>query len=564
MTRLRRVFTVLSLLAGALVLPAAPAAAQDGDKPPPPLTVFVLVNAMTNAERAGADDEEWQVRISVRPLGNCTPTRGPGLHETHWLDAGDEAGTSLSLNECVFRLAAEVRDSSLGRPCRFTPQMAWGADPGDSDYLDGPLLTSDRPDGASRLSIRRKPGSGCAAENRTHFVVRGGDIVEAVAGDPSGDGLLALARRAAELTTFAVRVEPDPTPGTVGPVGCDRATNVPVRADGRRSSAILRDDVAGSGPCPLRATILTAPAPFEAPEGSSVGFDGGGANILVDLSRLVRLRPMRITIIQDTTGSLNRGAVSYAIERACGDVTVRSTPPAGASSQLYEGRYTVHAPHVAVFGPTATYPVGAASATSTNVVGCSVTVTVSDVPAGCSVAVGTSRTITWTAADAPAGFDFEFAINCGDGRPGSGADPGNADAATDADVRVDADADVRVVARKLADGRIEFGLQQLSGITWSDRKLPRARFFPTGARIGRWLASSVLTVNPGATTGTASAERFELRIVARRLADGRVEFGVQERHGGSWGDRRLPRARFFPAGADVGRWLHASPLTLGT
>ena len=48
------------------------------------------------------------------------------------------------------------------------------------------------------------------------------------------------------------------------------------------------------------------------------------------------------------------------------------------------------------------------------------------------------------------------------------------------------DGEVRIVARKLESGRIEFGLQQRSADdTWGDRRLPRVRFFPTTAGIGR-------------------------------------------------------------------------------
>ncbi len=56
----------------------------------------------------------------------------------------------------------------------------------------------------------------------------------------------------------------------------------------------------------------------------------------------------------------------------------------------------------------------------------------------------------------------------------------------------------------------------------------------------------------------------EVRIAARRLADGRVEFGLQQQNtDASWADRQLPSRRFFPATATVGRWLVSSPLTLG-
>ena len=47
------------------------------------------------------------------------------------------------------------------------------------------------------------------------------------------------------------------------------------------------------------------------------------------------------------------------------------------------------------------------------------------------------------------------------------------------------DVEVRIVARKLESGRIEFGLQQRSSDdTWGDRQLPRVRFFPTTAGVG--------------------------------------------------------------------------------
>ena len=115
------------------------------------------------------------------------------------------------------------------------------------------------------------------------------------------------------------------------------------------------------------------------------------------------------------------------------------------------------------------------------------------------------------------------------------------------------EAEVRIVARKLENGRIEFGLQQRqSDATWGERQLPRIRFFPTTVGVGRWLASSVLNLPAG-----------EVRIVARKLENGKIEFGLQQRQtNDSWGDRQLPRIRFFPTTAGVGRWLASSPLTL--
>ena len=115
------------------------------------------------------------------------------------------------------------------------------------------------------------------------------------------------------------------------------------------------------------------------------------------------------------------------------------------------------------------------------------------------------------------------------------------------------DVEVRIVARKLDSGRVEFGLQQRqSDDTWGDRQFPRVRFFPTTATVDRWLASSTLDLPVG-----------EVRIVARKLDDGRVEFGLQQRQSdNTWGDRQLPRVRFFPTTATVNRWLASSPFTL--
>ena len=118
--------------------------------------------------------------------------------------------------------------------------------------------------------------------------------------------------------------------------------------------------------------------------------------------------------------------------------------------------------------------------------------------------------------------------------------------------------EVRVAAQRLANGGTEFALQQRSaGAAWDERQLPRSRFFPATTAVGRWLASSPLTVSaPGA--GEA-----EVRVAARLLADGRMEFAAQQRGAdGEWGERLLPRARFFPANATVGRWLASTSLTV--
>ena len=62
--------------------------------------------------------------------------------------------------------------------------------------------------------------------------------------------------------------------------------------------------------------------------------------------------------------------------------------------------------------------------------------------------------------------------------------------------------DVRIIAQKLVDGRIEFGLEQDG-----EQVLPRARFFPANARVGRWLKSSPIdvSVEPTVDSVTSSA-----------------------------------------------------------
>ncbi len=117
----------------------------------------------------------------------------------------------------------------------------------------------------------------------------------------------------------------------------------------------------------------------------------------------------------------------------------------------------------------------------------------------------------------------------------------------------DDELEVRIAARKLSDGRIEFAaqLRQLDN-TWGDRLLPSTRYFPTSTSIDWWLSSSPLTIE----TGT-------VRIAARRLISGRTEFALQlGRVDNTWGGHLLPQVRYFPLDAPTGRWLYSSPLTL--
>ena len=213
--------------------------------------------------------------------------------------------------------------------------------------------------------------------------------------------------------------------------------------------------------------------------------------------------------------------VSYAINRACGDTDVDPAGAGKARSVLYTGRYTVHSPTAPDFGPAVTYPAVAAAADSDDVVGCSVSVAIGDVPADCVVDGALTRTLTWTEANPVSNFDFEFDITCGAVQVTTTTttepvteDPADED--PDGTVAVAGD-EVRIVARKLSNGKIEFGLQQQqSDDSWGDRLRPTRRFFPAPARAGRWLQSSPVALAVAAAPEDLS-EDVSVRIVARRL-----------------------------------------------
>ena len=106
---------------------------------------------------------------------------------------------------------------------------------------------------------------------------------------------------------------------------------------------------------------------------------------------------------------------------------------------------------------------------------------------------------------------------------------------------------VRITARKLANGNIEFGLRLAGGEQW----VPRARFFPYATvDVGRWLRASPYGMSDG----------VDVRIRARKLDNGKVEFALQVGANRQW----LPSSRFFPYNtASVGQWLFASWYTVG-
>ncbi len=110
----------------------------------------------------------------------------------------------------------------------------------------------------------------------------------------------------------------------------------------------------------------------------------------------------------------------------------------------------------------------------------------------------------------------------------------------------DPEPQTRIEARKLSDGRVEFRLD-IDGTKWH----PTKRFFPyRTVATDTWLRSSPYT------TDTAPA----LRIEARKLSDGRVEFRL-DIDGTKW----HPTKRFFPyRTVATDTWLRSSPYTTDT
>lgn len=73
---------------------------------------------------------------------------------------------------------------------------------------------------------------------------------------------------------------------------------------------------------------------------------------------------------------------------------------------------------------------------------------------------------------------------------------------------------------------------------------------------------ALLAMLAGSVVWAATGGEAEVRITARQLEDGRVEFALQQRVDGEWGERQLPSSRFFPADAQIGRWLSSSSITV--
>lgn len=576
-----RPLVVVVLLATSLALAAAPVGAQSD------IEVFEFHNG-----EADADAADWEVQITAQALGGCNPDNARPGYVTAWIGPDDEDGEVLDPGVCNYRITAVARKTDApNRLCNA--ELGWGATP--STWSSALTTKTRTPADADVITARHTGGAtpNCSARPTLAIKIDPEDVVQELPASATDSNLEARAQRAAEITEFRVKVTPQST--TINRTGCDQTLDFFVLGDGEAAEKAL--SALGAGvECDFRITVTEAPPPFTITDANGEAFktterDADG-EIDIDLSDHVQLPYNRIVIIQDVINNPgNQGSAAYELTTTCGGVpalppiAIGTTPggsgiytlPGGDTvATLANGRFTVHSPTFANFGAGASYPAVATSITSDEIAGCSVTASIELDAPGCTLGGSDNRTITWSSADPVRHFDFEFDIYCGGSRPPDPPptpttqpavtddptdDTDDADEAATAESGTDT---VRLVARLLDTGKIEFGLQQVQhDNTWGDRVFPRARLFPADTPVGRWLVSSAITLSVS-ESADAFDEDVTVRIVARRGSDDRVEFGLQQSDDGgtTWGDRILPPRRFFPARASVDRWLGSSNITV--
>ena len=567
---LSRALVVLALVGTVLTLAVSPASAQ-----------AVQVITFENVE-PDDDDPDWQVRVTVVSLGGCSPEQGLGGqgYVSGWLNEGSQGGAALNYEVCSYDFTAQARRNT-GEVC--DAELAWGTNPAPADYHDALNSGSRANDTVRRVSVRHKSPDAtdqtearCAAAVSVTFEIDPERVVRRLPDHAEDDNLEERVERAVEVTSFAVRVRPHSSTRNLR--GCNALLSFTIEGGEDGSVKKSFEGVPTGQTCKFTAYIVNNPAPFVIDDGGTT-FETKSGTMTVDLAGQVKIQPARIAIIQDVVGDASDEGVSYAIVRTCAGVdalppTIVPTggpglyrlPGGDWRASLIEGRFTVHSDRAPNFGPAATYHAAARSTTSSVVEGCTVTVTITHVPQGCVVAGGETQALTWRKTRQFEHFDFEFDITCGGAAAGPSTDddlPASLPAAGTSDDAESTSPDVRIVARKLQNGKIEFGLQQRhDDDTWSDEILPRARLFPTTARVGNWLQSTPLEVNVAEGDSDLVAE-IDVRIVARLRSSGSVEFALQQRtDDDSWGSQQLLTRRFFPPDATVGRWLRSSVFTL--
>ena len=81
-----------------------------------------------------------------------------------------------------------------------------------------------------------------------------------------------------------------------------------------------------------------------------------------------------------------------------------------------------------------------------------------------------------------------------------------------------------------------------------------------------WIFVVALIVAVGVFAGIVARDSqtvsTEVRISARLLESGSVEFALQQREDDGWSDRHLVRARYFHLNTEVGHWLNSGPFRI--
>ncbi len=77
-------------------------------------------------------------------------------------------------------------------------------------------------------------------------------------------------------------------------------------------------------------------------------------------------------------------------------------------------------------------------------------------------------------------------------------------------------------------------------------------------------AAILMVITVSIFTLAQESSSTEVRVNARQLADGRIEFALQQRDGAGWGERILTAGRFFPANISHDRWIPSSSFTIIT
>ena len=481
-------------------------------------------------------------------LGGCTPEQGLGGqgYVSGWLNEGSQGGAPLNVTVCSYEITAQARRNT-GEVC--DAEVAWGKGDSIGEYY-GRLNSGPSSRGMqTTVSVRHKSPTDadptdarCAAAVSVTFEIDPERVVRPLPHHAEDDNLEERVERAVEVTSFAVRVRPHSSTRNLR--GCNALLSFTIEGGEDGSVKKNFEGVPTGQTCKFTAYIVNNPAPFVVDDGGTT-FETKSGTMTVDLAGQVKFQPARIAIIQDVVGDASDEGVSYAIVRTCAGVdalppTIVPTggpglyrlPGGDWRASLIEGRFTVHSDRAPNFGPGATYHAAARSTTSSVVEGCTVSVTIQHVPDDCVVAGGETQRLTWRKSRQFEHFDFEFDITCGGAaaRPAADDDLPPEPPADDGDSDDESSSpDVRIVARQLETGKIEFALQQRQdNNTWGDELFPRARLFPTTARVGTWLQSTPLEVEVAEEDGNL-IEEVDVRIVARKRSSGSVEFALQQR-----------------------------------